>query len=141
MDGDEDGDGGPKVVGDTKVWGEGVIGVGGTIAGVIEPDVEVAMRAGEVGGVGRFCTSRENRFPVPTDKPWSCSARTRSAIDPPALYDGPSLCAASLQATSQHPSNQGRKSTYAACFSIVFSFSSMDFVLWVRSLQSPLDLE
>jgi hypothetical protein len=87
-EGEDVGEGGPKLVGETKVCGEGVMGVGGTTVVVVV--FEVNIRLGDVGGVGRLATSRENRFEVPTERPLSCRARTRSAMEPPGLTMGPS---------------------------------------------------
>lgn len=95
-DGEDDGEGGPKLEGDTKVWGEGETGVDGTT--VVAVAFEVDIWLGDVGGAGRLATSREKRFDVPTERPLSCRARTRSAMEPPGLTMGPSSWStASLQ--------------------------------------------
>jgi hypothetical protein len=51
----------------------------------------VRTESADMGGVGgNEGTSREKRFVVVTDKPLSCKARIRSAIEPPGFTMGPS---------------------------------------------------
>lgn len=106
------------------------MGVGGTTVEAVEVEVDVAIRVGEVGGIGK------NPFADPTASPLSCSARTRSAMEPPTLLTGTDSLGKWV--VNRRSGRGVEKDTNAAvCFSIDFSFSSKVLVLVARSLQSP----
>ena len=82
-EGDDDGDGGPKVAGDTMVCWDEVddIGVGGdrvdSNAKLADAFNDVERRLGDRGAGATFGKSREMRLTL-MSKPLSCSARMRS---------------------------------------------------------------
>jgi hypothetical protein len=109
-DGEDVGDGGPRLDRGTKACGDGVVDVefdvdsdagGGKFEEAAEADTDVDARfefeyrfriaSGDTGGVGRLVGgSRENRLLVaPTDRPASWRDRIRSAMLPPDLYSVP----------------------------------------------------
>jgi hypothetical protein len=107
-DDDDVGDGGPRAEAGTKSWGDGMEEV--VEYGVDSMDREgvgeerlweekrlVRTESGDMGGVGgNEGTSREKRFVELTDKPLSCKARIRSAIEPPGFTIGPSYSSVPL---------------------------------------------
>ena len=126
-EGDDDGDGGPNVDGDTMVCCDEVeeMGVGGdkvdNNARVEDAEDEVEIRFGERGEGGKFDESRDMRF-VLTTMPRSCSARTRSWMLGRGLGAG---CSSLLSLFAMTGIYHDDGLTYIEGFSKFASFSSI----------------
>jgi len=86
----EDGEGGPREEGGTKVWGERAEETGAERVRAGEFVEGEDSRAGEFGGLASLGV-RENLLDVVTDNPFSRRAFRRSAIVPPGLLIVPSV--------------------------------------------------